>query len=287
MLRKKNRNTLKIVVCSVVIISVAMGSIAVIKHFTYSDEESSALVKVCVLNERVYADDLMADADITVKEVAKEVVPDETISLTDITDAGRFRIELPQGVIVTKSMIYDNKDISNDLRLHNFPYVKLTDKVETGGYIDIRISFANGADYVLLSHKKVEDCSLYNEAEGIPNALWMEVSEEEIMRMSSAVVDAGMSEGCSIYAIKYINDSQQGAVVNYPVNTTIQSLIERDPNIVSKAADNVSAKLREDIDKHIEKQEKEGETVSDTNSKKEDDSLVYEEQKEEEIEFFD
>lgn len=129
---------------------------------------------------------------------------------------------------------YDG-ELTDDIRLHNYSYIRLTDKIEKGDYVDIRISFANGADFVLLSKKKVADIRYGQEENGVLSTLWMYVSEEEILRLSSAAVDAYINEGCSIYAIRYAKASQKQAYVNYPVNEVVRQLMDSDPNIVKKA----------------------------------------------------
>lgn len=127
----------------------------------------------------------------------------------------------------------ENQKIEDDLRIHGFPYIKLTNQLKTGDYVDVRISFANGGDFVLLSKKQIQGIGPLRE-EGT-NALWLVVSEEEILRLSSAVVDAYLNEGCSIYAIQYVADTQKEAVVNYVVSDTVKQLMEANPNIVKRA----------------------------------------------------
>lgn len=156
------------------------------------------------------------------------------VQLQDILNS-KARMSLSKGVLLTKSHLLSKKKLTDDMRIHNFPYIRLTDHMKKDDYIDIRISFANGGDFVLLSKKKIEDIS-YMDTEGTNgNALWLRVSEEELLRLSSAVVDAYVNEGCKIYAIQYISETQKEAIVNYTVNDVIKQLIEDNLNIVEKA----------------------------------------------------
>ena len=125
------------------------------------------------------------------------------------------------------------KEVEDDWRIHGFSYIKLTSNLKVGDYVDVRISFADGGDFVLLSKKQIQGFSPLREGEN--KALWLVVSEEELLRLSSAVVDAYCNEGCSIYAIQYIADTQKEAIVNYVVSDTIKQLMEEDPNIVKRA----------------------------------------------------
>lgn len=125
-------------------------------------------------------------------------------------------------------------EITDDMRLHKYTFIKLTERMKKGDYVDIRISFPNGADFVLLSKKQIQDISIPLE-NAEENALWLYVTEEEILRLSSAVVDAFLDDGCSVYAVQYIKDEQKAAIMNYKVNDVVAQLIADDPNIVKKA----------------------------------------------------
>ena len=53
-------------------------------------------------------------------------------------------------------MLCEGKKAADDERLLNLSYVKLNEKMKVGDYIDIRISFRNGGDYILLPKKKIQ-----------------------------------------------------------------------------------------------------------------------------------
>lgn len=137
-------------------------------------------------------------------------------------------------------------DITDDLRLHYYSNIKLSDKVSIGDYIDVRISYANGMDFIILPKKKVLDVSISNN--NLDSALWLEVSEEEILRMSSAFVDMNHHESCLVYAIKYLNETQNIAKANYPVNEEVRKLIDSDPNIINKGINLIESTYRNVID---------------------------------------
>lgn len=284
----------------------------VIKGKFYKTDKDSGkdMIQVCMLTKNVEANDILDEDAYSVVELPSEQAPDDLYVQNDGGTTQRFKIQLPKGVILTKSMTFGGEPVEDDLRLHNFPYIELTDKIQTGEYVDIRISFPNGADYIVLSKKNVVDYSLYDEEEGTDNSLWLEINEEEIMRISSAVVDASMSEGCKIYAIKYVNGMQKEAVPNYPVSASIQALIDNDPNLVEKAQEKMKESVRKELESQIEKSEdktegsqkkeddKQNNNSSDnTNNNNPDnytdsentsqDSQVYERPDEEKIEFFD
>lgn len=113
----------------------------------------------------------------------------------------KAKMKLAKGILLTDSHLRSKENLSDDMRIHNFPYIRLTNQMKKGDYIDVRISFANGGDFVLLSKKKIEEISFLDTEGTKENSLWLKVSEEELLRLSSAVVDAYLNEGCKIYAI--------------------------------------------------------------------------------------
>lgn len=157
-----------------------------------------------------------------------------------------------EGVTEESEVMSQLEDVMDDVRIHGFPYIKLTNRLSVGDYVDVRISFADGGDFVLLSKKKIMGIEPLGE-EGT-NSIWFVVSEEEILRLSSAVVDAYLNEGCSIYAIKYVSETQKEAIVNYVVSDLIKQLMEENPNIVEKAKNVIESSLWSEYEKNIQRE---------------------------------
>lgn len=299
--RKKKKSVIGLIMLPLIMLIVLCIILVIIKSINSGkDKGSSGMVTVCMLTENVTSDSIVDESTIKRVLVNEEYAPDNIYDVSD-TDA-YFRIALPKGTILSENMIYKGDVISDDIRIHNFPYVELSDKITQGEYIDIRISFDNGFDYVLLSKKKVQDFSLYDEQNGEENSLWLDVSEEEILRMSGAVVDASLCEGSRIYAIKYKEDYQNAAIVNYPVSAAIEALIENDPNIVKRATDIMSDKLRQELenglnkggsslvgsnDKNNDKDNKDADVNNNYDTSDDSQLSVYEKDEDREIIFFD
>ncbi len=157
-----------------------------------------------------------------------------------------------EGVTDESELMSQLEDVTDDVRIHGFPYIKLTNRLSVGDYVDVRISFADGGDFVLLSKKKIMGIEPLGE-EGT-NSIWFAVSEEEILRLSSAVVDAYLNEGCSIYAIEYVSEKQKEAIVNYVVSDFIKQLMEENPNIVEKAKNVIESSLWNEYEKNIQRE---------------------------------
>ncbi len=62
------------------------------------------------------------------------------------------------------------------------------------------------------------------------------VEEEEVLRMSSALVDAILTETAQLYMVKYPPDppnKQEAAKISYPVNRSVLSVLEQNPNLLT------------------------------------------------------
>lgn len=288
---KRKKNISRAAGLAVIVVVLGAGVILVTKGISAAkSDKSEEKVSVYMLKKDVAADDTVSADNLEMINIDRDMVPDNLLELTGSNM--KYKIAFSSGTILTNNMVYEGDVLTDDLRIHNFPYIELTDKIEVGDYVDIRISFTNGYDYVLLSKKKVMDYSLYDEEAGTDNSLWMNVGEEEIMRLSGAVVDASLSEGSRIYAIKYVSESQDGAIVNYPVSAAIQALIENDPNIVDEAQRIVTENLRESLEQTLEKEDDEKNYDSlEADDENFDmdmyDDQVYEQPEDEELVFLD
>ncbi|WP_455716490.1 hypothetical protein [Anaerosporobacter sp.] len=169
-----------------------------------------------------------------------------TVQLEDAI-GGRLRYPVESNTILFPEMIDTGVLVADDLRKHVYHFIEITDALSSGDYVDIRIQFPNGADYIVLSKKRVLACSLYDEVEQTDNSLWIEVSEEEILTLASAVVDAYFNEQAEIYAIQYISQDQEKAIVTYPENDIVHSLIQEDPNVVERAITHMENRVRERV----------------------------------------
>lgn len=241
------KNVLGKVVVAIVVVVVIIA-VSVILYLKNSKEKGEEMIGVYVVDKAVAAGDEVYGT-VRLQQVDKayeSILPDNVI-----VGEGKqmyYRINLNKGVILTEDMVQKDVDIDKDIRLHNFSYVELNHMILAGDYVDIRINFSDGSDYIVLSKKRVEGISVYDLEEGIDNELWINVSEEEILRMSSAAYDCATKENCRLYAVKYISELQEEAYVTYPVNQIVAALIESDPNIMQKITQELEENLREQID---------------------------------------
>lgn len=304
----KKKGIIKVVVVGAVIaVAVIAGAFIAAGQRENKNEKT---VGVYVVKEAVAPGDGV-EGTVELRQIGgvqSDLLPHNVLSETT---GLKYKIGLEKGVILTKDMVDGEDVVSDDVRLHNFSYVELSNKIEKGNYVDIRIAFGDGSDYIVLAKKQVKDISVYNPDAGTDNELWIEVSAEELLRMSSAAYDTATKENCRLYAIKYISQLQEKAKVTYPVNQIVAALIESDPNILNKIQQQLDEELRDKIDnsdvndesdKSNEASKNEGkDTIEEDDSSKgntsnnneqsfepyEEDSLVYDIEDDKEIQYLD
>lgn len=130
--------------------------------------------------------------------------------------------------------------ITEDTREYEISVANIMVDQKEFDYVDVRIMFPNGEDYLLLTKKVVLDLR-YDSC-----IFDTYMNEDEALRMASATIDAYTITGTRIYTTRYIEPNlQDEALPNYPVKASTLDLINSDPNITEKAAQtlNLSARL--------------------------------------------
>jgi len=198
--------------------------------------------KVYVLKHNIPAGTVISDDALVMQELPKDILP---LNVVDKRDAiGKVtKIDLAQNTPLIQSMLFVNGATPHDLRNNEFKLITLPSKLKMGDFADIRIKFPTGHDYIVLTKKKVMDLSL--------DTIWLEMDEEEILTMSSAIVDAYL-EQATIYALSYVDPYMQNeAITTYPVSSNVLELIQADPNIVHIARTALEKKHRELLEKRL------------------------------------
>ena len=127
--------------------------------------------------------------------------------------------DIEEGVCLTTEMLGTECENSRELFLSE---IKLKDHVQTGDRIDIRIRYENAEDYTVLADKIIKKCDT-------EYGIVLELTEEEILFISSAFADQKKYEGTSLYVARYPGNSNMAAGnVNYIPNREILSLLGRE-----------------------------------------------------------
>lgn len=181
--------------------------------------------------------------DLKAVPMPANLVPPGMITEREAAIGRSAKIDLQQGTPLLPSMLYESTPIPKDLRVQEFRVIQLPSNLQKGQFIDVRINFPTGEDFVLLTKKKVLELS--------GTVIWLEMNELDILQTSSAIIDAYL-QGAKLYALPYIEPGlQEAAVVNYPSNPKVLDLMAHDPNLLEKATTELARKLRMTLDDNL------------------------------------
>ena len=203
----------------------------------------------------VSADDITSGTEVTMDDFTKQTVR-TTLSKAELLSADDFefideetgeiiekydsegnpkektmivKTNIPAGSIITKDMLEEvDNPITDDQRMQEYNMIILPTMLESGQYIDIRLKLPGGEDYIVVSKKQVLETDA--------TTVWMKMTEDEILTMGNAIVEAYAIAGSKLYATTYTEAGRQDAAVQtYPVNQAVLTLINSDPNVVQEA----------------------------------------------------
>ena len=196
-------------------------------------------IQAHTVNAYIVIDEIKSGTEITTAQVQRvelnmDINVDTSTLYTTIPAGLMAKVDLNPGTVMTTDLTYENEPLTSDVRTVEYDVITLPSQLTTGEYIDIRLRTPDGRSLIVISHKEV---TIPNIA-GVDstNCIWLDLSEEEILMMSSAIVEAYKMNGAMLYATRYVEPGiQEAATVTYVPNDETRALIERDPNIVEEA----------------------------------------------------
>ena len=145
------------------------------------------------------------------------------------------KVDMTANTILTRQLVASADNISTDsVRREEYNMIVLPSQIETGDYVDIRLVLPGGQNYIVISKKEVT----VPDIAGIPSedTIWMNLSEEEILLLSNAIVEAYRIDGAKLYANTYTEPGMQdAAIITYTPSREVADLIQANPNIVEEA----------------------------------------------------
>ena len=145
------------------------------------------------------------------------------------------KVDMNANTLITTDLISRGDSVvQDDVRKQEYNVVILPIDLTTGDYIDIRLMLPNGQDFIVVSKKEVE-IPVVGETDSL-DTIWVNLSEDEILHMSSAIVDAAKINGAKLYATKYTEPGMQNAATpTYVVSAESSALLQSDPNVLESA----------------------------------------------------
>ena len=141
----------------------------------------------------------------------------------------RLKVSLTKGAVLSTDIVYEGAPVADDERRVELREIYLPQTLRENEFVEIRIAFPNGEDYLVAGRKRVY--RMIRDDEGEVLALQLRFSEEELLRYQAACVDTKTYEDTRLYAVQYTGEFQPAAQVYYPVNRAVFRLLQWDPNI--------------------------------------------------------
>lgn len=191
------------------------------------------------------------------QEVAdRKVVPENFATASDFyTDESLSqarsdlvaKIDLKEGTILTKDMLTTSSEqVTNDLRKQEYNMLSLPTDLVSGDFVDVRIRFGNGQDYIIAAKKQVAIPTIAGApAEGVIN---INLSEDETIAMSSAIIETYQLKTAEMYVSRYTDPGMQvAAIPTYPVNAEALNLMDSNPNLLEEAKKAIASRYNRNL----------------------------------------
>ena len=137
---------------------------------------------------------------VTTARIHNNTVPNGALLSTGSVVGKIAKYNIVRNSTAVSSMISD-KIISEDVRIQEINEVLLPTDLAVNDYIDIRIMYPSGIDYIVLAEKQVTKI--------VGSTIWMDMSEEDTLILNSAIVDSYLTEGTKLYAVNYADPTTQ------------------------------------------------------------------------------
>lgn len=231
-MQRKSRNSFLLGMLLMLVIAAVVVGILFMQIMGMKKEEAkvnSSSKTVYMLTRDIKSGEAITASDVKSTKVVTDMTTDHIATSSNMSDATIAKVDLPKGAILSTSMITTTDEkLTDDMRVQEYNMLVLPTDLAKQDYVDIRIMFPNGQDYIVVAKKRVLQSSA--------NTIFIKMSEDEILSMSNAIVEAYRVEGSMLYATKYEDPGMQNAATpTYPVSRETLAVIEKDPNIVNEA----------------------------------------------------
>ncbi|SDM14667.1 Flp pilus assembly protein CpaB [Paenibacillus sp. OK060] len=205
--------------------------------------QQSTMKTVVVASKALKEGDKLKKENLKVIQIPETDAPTNMVQSPDDLYGKIVKIDVGENTPMINSMVFDNGPTPRDLRIQEYNVMLLPTKLKKGQFVDVRLTFPTGEDFIVLSKKKVEDLS--------GTTVWYKMNEAELLVMTSAIVDAYLN-GAKLYAVTYADPyMQEKAIPNYPANLKVIDLIQSDPNVLTYAKEQLKRAARQVLENNL------------------------------------
>jgi len=148
-------------------------------------------------------------------------------------------------VITPQLVVKSDEMITDDTRQEQYNMITLPVDLMTNDYIDIRLKTPSGQNFIVISKVQV-DIPINADGTYMTDTIRVNLREDEILAMSSAIVEAYGLDGSELYVTKYVEPAmQEAALPTYTPNAAVTQQIQTNPNIVEIAKTDLASRYSE------------------------------------------
>ena len=248
-MQKKARNSfllgmlITFVICAVLVAAFYMLTILPEKK---KEDTRGKEVTAYVLNRDIKSGEKVTVDMFTPISTYQSMVPQNYINSANVANLDEnkaliAKIDMSKNTLVTtNSVVTEDQTVTNDIRTMEYNMFTLPINVDIGDFVDIRITFPNGQDYIIASKKEIKNIQ--------GNTITFELPEQDILMLNSAIVESYIMTASNIYIAKYVEPGLQEKATNtYTPTAEVVKLIASDSNIVSSAKKELAEKFNTDL----------------------------------------
>lgn len=248
-MQKKARNSFLLGMIITLVACAIIGVIlyiAVIGPENKASKEKGTATKAYALNRDVKSgQEITADMLSTINTYSN-LIPQNYIDSTIVANVGNgkkviAKVDLYKNTILTASTVTTEENtVTKDVRTMEYNMLTLPINLTIGDYVDIRITFPDGQDFIVIAKKEIKNIQ--------GNTVTFDMSEADIVMLNSAIVESYIMKASNIYIAKYVEPGMQEKAANTYVPTAeVIRLIETDSNIVSTAKNELTSRFDANI----------------------------------------
>ena len=248
-MQKKARNSFLLGMIITLIVCAIIGVIlyiAVIGPENKASKEKGTATKAYALNRDVKSGQEITADMLSPINTYSNLIPQNYIDSTILTrvESGKkvvAKVDLYKNTILTASTVTTEENtVTKDVRTMEYNMLTLPINLTIGDYVDIRITFPDGQDFIVIAKKEIKNIQ--------GNTVTFDMSEADIVMLNSAIVESYIMKASNIYIAKYVEPGMQEKAANTYVPTAeVIRLIETHSNIVSTAKNELTSKFDANI----------------------------------------
>ena len=218
----------------------AVGNITILDNYALEDKEGNEIItEYKNNNSTMYLSKDGTKYELTLEDTGNysytENREKKYVELAQVPIIAK--VDMNKNTIITPEMISKSDEkVTDDLRKQEYNMLQLQTQIESGEYIDVRLSLPNGLDYIVVSKKQVEIPQI-NGNDSV-DTIWLKLKEDEILTMNNAIVESYKILGSRLYVTPYVEAGmQEAATPTYVPSGEVINAIRNNPNIIQTAKD--------------------------------------------------